>query len=160
MNRWTGLLLVGIALFWGLWSVSGLAETPYQLYLRAAHYEVEKDMPHALYWYRKAAEEGDVDAQLRLGKLYRGGYNVDADYAKSAHYYEMAAEQGNPVAEYKLGTMYYGGQGVTQSNATAEKWFRRSAAQGLPEAIHALDVMRTNGHCCSTALNVAVLPAR
>lgn len=162
MNRWIGILLVGIAVFLGCWSILGLAEpsTPYQLYLRAARYEMADDMPHALYWYKKSAGAGDIDAQLRLGKLYRGGFKVDVDYTLSAHYYEMAADQGNPIAEYKVGTMYYGGQGVEQSNATAEKWFRRSAAQGLPQAIHALDVMRINGHCCTTQFNVAALPAQ
>lgn len=161
MNRWTGILLLGMAVFLGCWSVLGLAETPtpYELYLRASRYEVANDMPRALYWYKRSADAGDVDAQLRLGKLYRGGFNVETDYVQSAHYYEMAADQGNPIAEYKVGTMYYGGQGVDQSNATAEKWFRLSAAQGLPQAFHALDVMRTNGHCCTTPLNVAALPA-
>lgn len=148
MSRWVALPLLGVVLVWSLWNIESFADTPYQLYLRAAQYEATADMRSAMYWYKRSADAGDVDAELRLGKLYREGKRIQADYTLSAHYYEMAAKQGNPVAEYKVGTMYYGGQGVVQSNHTAEIWFRRSAGQGLPEAIHALDVMRANGHCC------------
>lgn len=159
MRTWNQCLAVIVG--GGLVALSTIAraETPNELYLRAASYEHVADMPKAVYWYQQAAAVGDVDAQLHLGKLYREGKLIEQDYTQSAYYYGMAAEQGNPIAEYKLGTMYYGGQGVLQSNENAALWFKFSAAQGLPQAVHALEVMRMNGHCCNAALNVAALPS-
>lgn len=134
-------------------SVGVWAETPDEAYQQARSYEQAQAMPRAEFWYRKAADAGSLDAQLRLGKLYREGVKLTQDYGQSAHYYQMAAEQGDAVAEYKLGTMYYGGQGVAQDNGQAAFWFTRSAEQGLPQAVHALDVMRLNGHCCSNLVS-------
>ena len=34
---------------------------------------VKKDIPHALHWYNKSAENGFADAQFRLGLLYHDG---------------------------------------------------------------------------------------
>jgi TPR repeat protein len=43
----------------------------------------------------KAAEQGDVKAQLSLSYRYDKGIDVDKDDAKSAYWAEKAAEQGN-----------------------------------------------------------------
>ena len=42
---------------------------------------VPQDYAEAVKWWRKAAEQGNADAQLRLGHCYRNGHGVPQDYA-------------------------------------------------------------------------------
>jgi TPR repeat protein len=46
----------------------------------------------ALKWYRKAAAQGDPDAQNGLGQMYEDGEGVQQDYIEGAKWYRMAAE--------------------------------------------------------------------
>ena len=52
-----------------------------------------------------AAEKGDKEAQLSLGKMYENGTVVHQDYVKAAEWYTKAAEQGLREAQFALGTM-------------------------------------------------------
>jgi hypothetical protein len=92
---------------------------------------VEQDYSEALKWYRKVAEQGDsfleVDAQYRLGVMYRRGEGVSANNAKAARWFREAAEQGETRAQYSLGVMYAYGEGVPENDAEAVKWLRRYA---------------------------------
>src|SRR5712692_1877137 len=45
--------------------------------------------------YRKAAEQGDADAQSNLGWAYANGRGVSPDYTQAAQWYRKAAELGN-----------------------------------------------------------------
>ncbi len=60
----------------------------------------------ALYWYRKAAANGDVEKQKKLGLIYYYGEGVSQDYAEAVKWYRKAAEQGHAEAQYHLGDMY------------------------------------------------------
>ena len=53
-------------------------------------------------WYRKAAEQGQVDAQYNLGSFYRKGWGVPKDYAEAVKWYRKAAEQGDEDAKAAL----------------------------------------------------------
>ncbi|KAF9971830.1 hypothetical protein BGZ73_005123, partial [Actinomortierella ambigua] len=61
----------------------------------------EKDQDHppryaeAHMWLRKAADKGDVTAQVELGLMYRNGEGVDKDYMEAVHWYRKAADAGN-----------------------------------------------------------------
>jgi uncharacterized protein len=44
--------------------------------------------------YLKKAEQGDADAQHRLGLMYANGRGVAKDYEKAAEWYLKAALQG------------------------------------------------------------------
>ena len=55
---------------------------------------VEKDLPECAKWMRKAAEQGDADAQCALGLLYEKGLGVEKDPAEAARWYWKSAEQG------------------------------------------------------------------
>ena len=64
--------------------------------------------------YRKAAEQGDAEAQCNLGELYANGTGVPQDYAQAVAWYREAAEGGNAQAQYNLGQLYANGTGVPQ----------------------------------------------
>ena len=50
-----------------------------------------------------AAEQGDAEAQYKLGFMYEGSDSVPEDYAEAAKWYRKAAEQGHVEAQYGLG---------------------------------------------------------
>ena len=84
---------------------------------------VQQDDVEAVKWYRKAAEQGDADAQVFLGLMYRNGKGVQQDYAEAVKWVRKAAEQGNAEAQFNLGVivMYRSGKGVQQDYAEAVK---------------------------------------
>jgi TPR repeat protein len=52
--------------------------------------------------YRRAARDGDVGAQYRLGQLYERGLGVSKDPDEAAKWYRKAAEQGHDRAKEAL----------------------------------------------------------
>lgn len=82
----------------------------------------------------KAAEAGDVTAQVHLGWLYRLGRGVPQDFQEALAWFWAAAAQGNAGAEYSLGTMFEHGRGVPQSYEEAVRWYRSSAQKGNAQA--------------------------
>ena len=79
---------------------------------------------------RRAALQGDAQAQFSLGVMYHEGRVVAQSDARAVRWYRKAAEKGVARAQYDLGLMYAEGRGVRQSRARALKWFRKAAAQG------------------------------
>ena len=49
------------------------------------------NLPEALIWFRRAADQGDVDAQVALGIAYEGGIGVPQDYVEAHKWYNLAA---------------------------------------------------------------------
>lgn len=95
--------------------------------------------------YRKAAEQGDADAQLLLGTMYATGTGVAKDDAQAVQWYRKAAEQRNAGAQRNLGVMYENGRGVTKDDAQAVQWYRKAADQGNAGAQVNLAWMYENG---------------
>ena len=61
----------------------------------------------SFYWWTKAAEQGNVNAQLWLGAFSeQGRYGIERDYFKAFKWLSMAAKQGQPDAQVALGQMY------------------------------------------------------
>ncbi|MDR2219318.1 MAG: sel1 repeat family protein [Methylobacillus sp.] len=86
---------------------------------------VEQDFTQAIFWLRKAADQGNADAQLKIGALYEEGwegYGYPQDYALAADWYRKSAEQGNAAAQEILADMYDFGQGVAQDKEQALAW--------------------------------------
>jgi TPR repeat protein len=73
---------------------------------------------------RQAAEQGDANAQFRLGAMYANGQGVGQDFAQAAQWWRRAAEQGQATAQFGLGTLYDSGTGVAQDHAQAIQWYR------------------------------------
>ena len=88
--------------------------------------------------WRKAAEQGDAEAQYELGHCYHYGYGVTEDKAEAVKWWRKAAEQGNSEAQFCLGRCYDYGEGVAQDKAEAVKWYRKAAEQGHEKAKAAL----------------------
>jgi TonB family protein len=99
--------------------------------LRVGNQYFEKqDYPNAISWYRKAADQGNAEAQAELGWLYKNGRGVKQDYAEAMAWYRKAATQANPNAEGSIGWFYQQGLGVTQDYAEAMSWYQKAAEHG------------------------------
>ena len=62
-----------------------------------------KDLPEAVKWLRKAAEQGNTLAQSNLGYLYAMGEGLPKDPAEAVKSYRKAADQGEVMAQFNLG---------------------------------------------------------
>ena len=94
--------------------------------------ETPQDTRYAIYWYTKAAEQGHVNAQYNLEKLYMYGYGkeVRQDPKLAVYWLTKASEQGLVQAQYNLGHMYEWGDGGPQDYKLAFYWYTKAAELG------------------------------
>ena len=90
-----------------------------------------EDYATAIALYRPRAENGDAEAQYRMGMMARFGWGVDKDAEVAARWLRKAAEKGHPQAQAELGTMYRLGRGVTADTQEAARWLRSAALAGV-----------------------------
>ena len=62
--------------------------------LRQRHGCFKQDYAQAVRWYRRAAEQGNAQAQYNLGSLYEAGNGVKKDLGKAIEWFRKAAKQG------------------------------------------------------------------
>jgi hypothetical protein len=75
-----------------------------------------RDYAAAVPWLRKAAEQGDAQAQLMLGECYRLGSGAATDMAEAIRWFRKAADQGSADARQRLQ------QAAADGNEDARKW--------------------------------------
>lgn len=80
------------------------------------------------------AEEGNSNAQYKLGVMSRQGTGVPLDNFEAITWYLAAAKQGHARAQSNLGFMYRTGRGVTQSNLHAYMWYQVANLHGYENA--------------------------
>ena len=89
----------------------------------------QEDFAKAFQLCKPLAEQGDADAQHKVGWMYFNAKGVPQDYAKALKWYQLAAEQGWARSQVYLGLMYLNGQGVAQDDAEAVRWYRMAAGR-------------------------------
>lgn len=92
--------------------------------------EPKLDIPHL----QALADDGDLNAQFRLGYAILMGTSVPADPPKGFSLVKDAAEKGYVPAEYDLAYLYREGKGAAIDPAQAYTWFRKAAEDGDPDA--------------------------
>jgi cell division protein FtsN len=91
---------------------------------------VPVDMPMAESWYRKAALQGQIEAEANYGLiLFQNNKREEA-----LPWLEKSVARGEPRAQLVLGTMLYNGDGVARDWPRAYALVVRSAASGQPRA--------------------------
>lgn len=93
-------------------------------------------------WYRKAAVQGDVQAQFNLAYLYDARLG---EYRKAVKWYRKAAAANFPNAQCNLGVMYQKGLGVKRDYRQAYKWYKAAASHGVPQAQSDLGFLYEHG---------------
>ena len=93
----------------------------------------------------KDAEQGNSDAQFKLGLRYFKGDGVEKDFVQAFSWYKKAAIQGHDYAQCHLGLCFANGFGVTKDSVQAFSWFKKSAVQGCAEAEYFLGLCYKQG---------------
>lgn len=93
-----------------------------------------RDEEKSLYYFRMAAEKGDVFSQYRTGLSLLFGGRVKKDESKAFDYFLSAADQGDTRSKFYLGMMYSLGLGVEKNQSLALKYTREAAEEGWPGA--------------------------
>lgn len=97
---------------------------------------ISRNIPLAMEWYRKAADEGGyAEACVALGYYYFvGADGVEQDYKEAYKWYKKAADQNNPEAQFCLSSIYIRGLDIAQNDSEGIYWLKRSAENGFAEA--------------------------
>jgi uncharacterized protein len=94
------------------------------------------DYATALREWKPLAEQGDANAQYKLGWMYDNGLGVPKNYETAVKFWHLLeAEQGSSYAQHNLGWLYQQGKGVPKNNKIAVKWWTRAAKQGSTNAL-------------------------
>ncbi|ARU89527.1 tetratricopeptide repeat protein [Pseudomonas sp. M30-35] len=87
---------------------------------------------------RKAAEDGDLDSQFKLGSAYFVGRPVK-DLKQAEAWWKKAADKGHSMAAVSLAYLYTGRDDASFANRDAMlKYLNQSASGGNPMAQHIL----------------------
>ena len=90
----------------------------------------------------KAAQSGNLKAQVDLAGKYEHAEGVPKDLAKANNLYCRAAKYGHAEGQYKLGWLYANGRGVTRDDGVAAALFQMAADRGHTHAAQLLAVVR------------------
>lgn len=91
-----------------------------------------RDYQTALRFWRPLAEQGEGDAQYRLGHMHREGEGVLQNFKEALKWYRLAISTGNAAALIDLGEVYADGMSVTQEYVRAHMWFNLAASKLSP----------------------------
>ena len=102
---------------------AGAAPADWPAYDRAAQDSADFER------FSVAAGGGDLNAEYRLGMLYRDGRGVDRDPAAAAHWLLASAKGGDPLAAIAIAEMYEAGASVERDPVAAYAWLDIAAAR-------------------------------
>jgi TPR repeat protein len=91
------------------------------------------------------ADEGNVEAQFCVGRLYANGFGVPMDDEQALKWYGLAAAGGHAEAQFNLGVMHANGWGVEMNDVPAAGFYRLAAEQGFAPAHAALGFSYKHG---------------
>ena len=111
----------------------------------------------AVYWWTKATEQGNAEAQYCLGRSFAYAQGVPKDDATAARWWKLAAEQGHAQAQCELADCFYMGKGVTEDISMAVHWWQKAAEQGNLVALFSLGNSYEKGEGLEKNVNQAVL---
>jgi TPR repeat protein len=103
---------------------------------------VLEDHAEAIMWYRKAADQGLVAAEMALASIYDHGYHVPQDYTEAAKCYRLAAERGDLDAQRNIAFLYLAGRGVPQDFVRAHMWANLNVAGLQSKAQDEVDAVK------------------
>jgi hypothetical protein len=111
-----------------LLALDGSAETQRKIgriYLYG-YYGIQADEDEGLYWLKKAAEQGDADAQHTMGNQYQWCTDAPGHKTEAIKWYTKAAEQGHAKAQFRLGDIYANGRPTYTDATTAVYWYKKA----------------------------------
>jgi uncharacterized protein len=95
----------------------------------------EKNFKEAAVSFKKAANNGNLEASYILGYFYTGGLGVKHDLKESLVWYTKAASAGHVNAQINLGFMYIAGHGTDSNYKKAAYWINKAKQNGNEKAL-------------------------
>lgn len=117
---------------WALWQEQGWQGT-------------KQDLPAAIGWFRRAAENGHAAAAFKYAAYLEAGEGVVADIPAARRWYGIGAEGGNADAQFQFARMLDAGEGGPADPAAGRRWLERAALQGNAEALFVLGDLTYRG---------------
>lgn len=86
-----------------------------------------QDYAAAVTWYRKAADQGHVSAQVNLGIRYAKGQGVPQDYVQAHKWSNLAAATGdkNAIKNRDIVAKKMTPADISKAQKLAREWFAR-----------------------------------
>ncbi len=94
---------------------------------------VEQSLPEAFNWYRRGAEAGHTESQLKTGVMLLKGDGVTANYQQAQDWLEKSAIGGDPNAQVTLAILQ-----ATAGDKQALHWYQQAAEQNNAFALYQL----------------------
>jgi len=117
-------------------------------------YGMEKNADLAYSWLKKAAEQDEPEAQVKMAEMHRRGLGEGGlSYDRALALYSRAAKTGHPRGEYGLGDMLLRGQGTEQNVGRGYELMVSAAKKGLADAQFNLGVLYANKAVPVTVMN-------
>ncbi|HAS41894.1 MAG TPA: hypothetical protein DCS93_15545 [Microscillaceae bacterium] len=109
------------------------------------HASQTSNLDQTVYWYTLAAQQGDLEAQLKLSYIYYEGEGMNENTFYSLYWLEKAAQQENIEAMALLAKTYEQGEIIPRDYVKAAKWYEKLAAQDQIFAQHKLAAFYRDG---------------
>ena len=125
-------------------------------YLAGISFEKEEKYREAFRWFLESANDGHIEAQIKIGDYYANGIFIKQDFQKSVLWYTRASTYGNTEALIKLANLYREGLGTEKDAKLAfDLYYRASATSEDPDALYQLAIMAKQGYGTSKDLQSA-----
>lgn len=109
------------------WKISDI----YQSFIETNSGDKLENKTEAAKWLQKAAEAGNTNACVVLGKNFKNGIDFKKDMEMAMKLFRTAAEKGHPEAQFEMGVGYYTGYlygwSVSKNMKESLKWFTLAA---------------------------------
>ena len=115
-------------------------------YLAGISFEKEEKYREAFRWFLESANDGHIEAQIKIGDYYASGIFIKQDYSKSVLWYTRASTYGNTEALIKLANLYKDGLGTEKDLKLAyDLYHRASSSCEDADALYQLAIMAKHG---------------
>lgn len=119
---------------------------------------VATDYLKALYWLKKAIDNGSTTAYTGIGNLYDEGLGVKKDYKVGLSYFEQGANKGDSISAYNAGLGYMRGIGMDRADPVkAKSYFLKvnTTSEAYYCAAHDLGVLYSSNQGIQTDADLA-----
>jgi TPR repeat protein len=96
---------------------------------------VTQSYEQAGFWYRKAADQGNLKAMHNLALLYLEGKGTPKNEQEGYRLIRKAAELGDPKSVALLGILLCNGTGIAADPVAGKEWLEKGVQAGNPEAM-------------------------
>lgn len=110
----------------------------------------------AFQYFLRAAEQGSVEGQYRVGKCHSKGEGTDKDLKRAFNWYQKSADAEYADALLELGHCYYDGRGTAKDGAKAVESYQKAIEKGNLKAYASLGWGYLEGRTISKNLPLAI----